>query len=318
MLNQKTVDKLNNFFENRTLKYVGPIIGGDGVPNSEIDFKIQFLGYKKMMSVGEYYDYLKVKVTLIKTYDSLSTFMFDKSDVNYPIGRDFWEKERYFLMMRLSSEIRSKLQAFDPDIRLIIEEFHIDLKNSEPITEGKMSRVAIRSLVKDLTRVLKKKKEGTFYLPDEDGGEYSFGDLPFNFSCEFEVIFDDTLKGYLINGSYSYDDDVVELVIKVNPNNVISQMYEIVGELNEVVAHELEHGRQYSQGEVNERKEIENSFDYYTQIHEIKAQKAGFKRLSKLRKVPVEKVAKNWFKTHKDVHGLNEEETRKVLSLILN
>jgi hypothetical protein len=318
MISEKTLNKLNEIFSNKVLKYIGPILGGDGFPDSEIDFKIEFLGYKKMISVGEYYDYLQLRLTIVGVHDSISNFIFNKKNIDYPTIRDFWERERWFFVTQITEFIKSKLKVFDSEIRVIIEDYIIDLKDPKPIKEQKMSKVAIRSLVKDLTKVLKTKKEGTFYLPDEDGGEYSFGNLPFTFSCEFEVIFDDTLKGFLVNGAYSYEDDVVELVVKVNPDNIMGQMYDIIGELNEIVAHELEHGRQHNQGEVNEAKEPETNFEYYTQLHEIKAQKVGFKRLSKLRKIPLEKVTKDWFKTHKDIHGLNEEETRKVLSLILN
>jgi hypothetical protein len=320
MIGDKTLNKLNEIFSKKVLKYIGPILGGT-TPDSEIDFKIKFLGYRKMISVGEYYDYLRVEVTIVGVYDTLGNFLFNPEGIELPVSRDFWEKERWYFISHLGNFISDKLQPFSGDgelIRVVIEEVKVDLYNKEPIKEEKMSKIAVRSLVKDLTKILKNKEEGTFYLPDEDGGEYSFGNLPFTFSCEFEVIFDDTLKGFLVNGDYSYEDDVVELVVKVNPDNIMGQMYDIIGELNEIVAHELEHGRQYFNGEIGDEKEPETNFDYYSQIKEIKAQRVGFKRLSKLRRKPVDEIAKNWFKTHKDIHGLNEEETRKVLSLILN
>lgn len=320
MISDKIIEKLNPIFDKKPLRYKGSLLGHDMI-ESEIDFKIRLLGHRKMISVGEYYDYLMVEVTIVGVHDTIGTFLFNPKGIELPVGRDYWEKHRWYFTVHLGNFISDKLRPFSSDgdsVRVVIEEIKVDLDDKEPIKEEKMSKIAVRSLVKDLTKVLKNKEEGTFYLPDEDGGEYSFGNLPFNFSCEFEVIFDDTLKGFLVNGSYSYDDDVVELVLKVNPENIRTQMYDIIGELNEIVAHELEHGRQYFNGEIGDEKEPETNFDYYTQLKEIKAQRVGFKRLSKLRRKPVDEIAKNWFKTHKDIHGLNEEETRKVLSLILN
>lgn len=317
MFSEKTIEKINKVFENKTLKYNQPIIPDAG--DADIDFKIKLLGYRKMISVGEYYDYLRVSVTIVKINDRLSQFMFLPERFDLPVDRDYWVKHHWRFYNGVGQFISEILRPFSDDmVRVVIEEVIIDVKEKEPIKEQKMSKIAVRELVKDLTKVLKSKKEKTFYLPDEDGGEYHYSNLPFSFSCEFQVIFDDTLKGFLVNGAYSYEDDVVELVVKVNPNNVVSQMYDIIGELNEVVAHELEHGRQCAEGDLHEEKTPETNFEYYTQINEIKAQRAGFKRLSKLRKKPVSEVAKNWFKTHKEIHGLNEDETRKVLSLILN
>jgi len=320
MIGNKTLEKIDQVFNKKPMRFRGSLLGPNMI-ESEIDFKIKFLGYRKMMSVGEHYDYLRVEVTIVGVHDTIGELLFNPKGFELPVGRDFWEKERWYLISMLGRFISDKLKPFGDDgqpVRVVIEEIKVDLDEKETIKEEKMSKIAVRSLVKDLTKVLKNKEEGSFYLPDEDGGEYSFGNLPFTFSCEFEVIFDDTLKGFLVNGSYSYDDDVVELVLKVNPNNIRTQMYDIIGELNEIVAHELEHGRQYYNGENVDDKEPETNFDYYTQLKEIKAQRAGFKRLSKIRKKPVDEIAKNWFKTHKDIHGLNEEETRKVLSLILN
>lgn len=317
MISDSLLEKINNIFNEKTFKFVGPLL--NGMPDSDLDIKLKLLGYRKMISVGEYYDYLRVVVTIVGVNDVYGSLLF--RDVNLPTDREFWEKNRGYFIRKIGEFISRRMRVFtDKDVRVVIEEVIIDLKNekTETIKEQKMSKVAIRTLVRDLTRILKNKKEGQFYLPDDEGGEYSFGNLPFTFSCEFEVIFDDTLKGFLVNGAYSSEDDVMELVVKVNPDNIISQMYDSIGELNEVVAHELEHGRQYFRGEIGNEKKPETSFEYYTQIKEIMAQKAGFKRLSKLTRKPFEDVAKNWFKTHKDIHGLDDEETKRVLSFILN
>ena len=63
-------------------------------------------------------------------------------------------------------------------------------------------------------------------------------------------------------------------------------IYNIIGELNDIIAHELEHGFQYiSEGKIYQEPPTE-SFKYYTQPDEIKSQRVGFRRVAKLRKLP--------------------------------
>ena len=83
----------------------------------------------------------------------------------------------------------------------------------------------------------------------------------------------------------------------------------------------MEHAFQEVYGEFDRDRdddETEIPYEYYTQEHEIPAQYKGFKRLSKLRKEPLLMTVKNWFKTHKDIHGLSDNETEKVIEKIMN
>ncbi len=55
-----------------------------------------------------------------------------------------------------------------------------------------------------------------------------------------------------------------------------------------------------------------------TQPHEIKAQRVGFRRVAKLRKLPYKDVVRDWYESHKDIHGLTDDEIKKVVKIILN
>jgi hypothetical protein len=93
----------------------------------------------------------------------------------------------------------------------------------------------------------------------------------------------------------------------------------LAGELNEVLAHEMEHSKQEYHGEFERVvNEPDTSLEYYTQAHEITAQYQGFNRLSKLRKVPMDVVVNDWFETHRDIHGLTPDEEQHVITQILN
>ena len=65
-------------------------------------------------------------------------------------------------------------------------------------------------------------------------------------------------------------------------------------------------------------KQPTNPFKYYTQPHEIEAQRKGFQRLAKLRKLPLDVVVKTWYDTHKDIHGLTDKEVNKLIDMILS
>jgi hypothetical protein len=88
--------------------------------------------------------------------------------------------------------------------------------------------------------------------------------------------------------------------------------------LNDIVAHELEHGFQYIMEGKTYKTPPSDSFGYYTQLHEVQAQRVGFRRVAKLRKLPFNDVVKDWFEDHKDIHGLNENEVDKVIQIIIN
>jgi hypothetical protein len=237
------------------------------------------------------------------------------------IAKSF-ENRLYKFYSDLNLVMTNFLRIFDGDIRTTIDSLTFDIKDPENITESRMSRLAIRTTVKDIVNVLKNGEEGFFMLPDEDGGEYSFINLPFEYGVELTLEIDDEMDGYKIDGEYSYETDdtisVIEFEIKYNPKTLRKNFYNIIGELNDIVAHELEHAFQYNRdGYVSQERPIE-SFKYYTQPHEIGAQRAGFRRVAKLRKLPFNDVVRDWFDTHKDIHKLDDNEMEEVIQIIIN
>ena len=97
-------------------------------------------------------------------------------------------------------------------------------------------------------------------------------------------------------------------------------MYELVGSLNETLAHELRHLTQNITGtyDLNKYEEDETPYEYYTKDEELDAQLSGFRRLAKLTKKPIKTIAKNWFNKNKDIHNLTDEEVVDVISKVLN
>jgi hypothetical protein len=95
-------------------------------------------------------------------------------------------------------------------------------------------------------------------------------------------------------------------------------LYDLNGELNEIIAHEVRHIHQELTGSYNTkvRKEPKGK-EYYTQPHELDAQIFGFKRISKLTKTPFDIVVKRWFNTHNNLHQLNDVDVKYVIDKIM-
>jgi hypothetical protein len=188
------------------------------------------------------------------------------------------------------------------------------------INEGMIDRLAVRTVVKDIVNIIKQNDEGEFYLPEDvnDELEYTLTRKNISFSVELTLRHNDIIGGFGVNGAYSHSDDTIEIVIEYNPETINSQLYDLIGEINEVVTHEMVHLDQNYKGELHYPDLDDGPLEYYTRKHEVPAQYYGFKRLSKLRNVPLEDVVREWFRTHKKTHKLKPEEEDIVIDTILN
>jgi hypothetical protein len=162
---------------------------------------------------------------------------------------------------------------------------------------------------------LKDGKSGNFRLPNNDD-EYIFTNLPFSYTVDLTLEIDNELKDYKTTANHA-ENDVIELLIRFNPKTLKKNFYNIIGELNDIIAHELEHLHQYFKGE-DVYNEPPEGIEYYLQPQEIKSQRVGFRRLAKLRKLPYKQVIQDWFDTHKETHDLNDEEVKIVINTLLN
>jgi hypothetical protein len=311
MFTQNQLNKINLILENKIFTYNGDVFSR-GFLN--FNYKIKLTGYKKLIHIGEWTDFIKVDVEVVGFNNPVTEHVFDNGIITQ-------DNIPFILKREVDLEITDFLRIFGDNIRVLIDKFDIKKTKGETITESKMRRSAIRNVVKDIINKVKDKKSGEFYLPENEDEMYIFDKIPFHFSVELFLRVDHEINDYQINGFYSPEDDVIELMILFNPKTIDKQMYDLVGEVNEIIAHELEHGFQEYHGELDrdvDSEEIEDSLEYYTQEHEIPAQYRGFKRLAKLRKEPLSVTAKHWFKTHKDIHGLSDDEVKIVLDKILS
>lgn len=195
----------------------------------------------------------------------------------------------------------------------------IEIKKHLILERSKNSEL-IRQIVKDIIFIFKKETEGEYYLPEEireDEIEYRYS----NISISVELIIEQNkdVDGYMVNANFYINDDIIVIKIVYNPENKNQLLYDLIGELNEVVSHELRHLYQRDTEMYDlDVKEDREPFEYYSSPEEIDAQVEGFRRMKKITRRPFEELVRNWFRTHKEIHHLNEEEQEKIINMILD
>jgi hypothetical protein len=195
------------------------------------------------------------------------------------------------------------------------------MKYNDLLLEDNRRREVIRAIVKDIISVFKQEEDGEFYLPNyinDDKDFYNFTNFENNLSVEVSINPNIDVDDFIVDGNYWGSDDIMEIIIDYNPDVKSKILYDLVGELNQVVAHEIRHIDQRNKKTFNlDGPEEEDPYEYYTQPHEIDAQVFGFKRLSKIAKKPYEMVVKNWFDKHKDIHRLSNKEMEDVIDILI-
>ena len=196
----------------------------------------------------------------------------------------------------------------------------LDLKIKSLLNENNNKREEIRKIVRDIISIFKKNDEGNFYLPEDVNGEefYDFDKIKAILTIELTIIIDDEIDKFEVNADWISDDDVIELTINYNSENKNKLLYDLSGELNEIIAHEIRHIDQETTGSYNTKtRKGQEGKKYYTQPHELDAQIFGFKRISKLTKTPFDVVVKRWFNTHSNLHQMNDTDVKYVIDKIM-
>jgi len=179
----------------------------------------------------------------------------------------------------------------------------------------------VRQIVKDIVTIYKRENDGEFYLPedlDEEENEYYLKNIAVTIELIIETSED--VENFLINGDYYSDDDVVIIKIIYNPNKKLKILYDLIGELNELLAHELRHNYQKNTGmfRFGVEPQEEEGYKYYTKPKEIDAQYYGFKRMAKITGKPFNELVVNWFKNNKDIHQMNDSDVLRVIRRLLS
>jgi hypothetical protein len=188
------------------------------------------------------------------------------------------------------------------------------------INEGKLDSVT-RQIVRDIITIYRTNKTGEFGLPEDLNSNlhaYEFKQLQNPIQVFLEIEDDENVEGFDADADYYRDEDLIHVTIVSNPKFHTSVIYDLIGELNELIAHELEHVKQHESGYEFPKREPKKPLKYYTQQHELDAQRKGFKRRSKIAKNDYESLVRRWFEENKHKHNLSPNEAEKVIQKILS
>jgi hypothetical protein len=324
------IERINEFLSDHSFVVTKPL--GEHIEvDGNLTVKIKLTGIKPMISVGEWNNFIEYTLILEEVNDnhlqSILGYMFASVKTHdYVISNT--NTKFYLLTTQVNQLLRNFLTYFGINdyvtcTRIIDKVTNIDPKymTESIISEGKYSNV-IRHVVKDILKVFKHQKEGEYQLPEDISTEeedmvYDFPQLGSSFTVNLILSLNDEIDTVDVDGEYYEDDDSIDIRIESNPNLDRETLEELHFELNELVAHELQHLIQRDDGYVFPKKETKKSLKYYTQPHEIDAQITGFKRRAQKERKPYEDVVRSWFKRNQLKHQLTQDEMGVVINKLL-
>jgi uncharacterized protein with ParB-like and HNH nuclease domain len=121
MISEKHIQSINKIISNIIFDYVGEISHG-----LEIEFKYQFVitGQRKMISVGEYYDYLDVLVEITDGDKRVTTIFSVFKTLKDSLLKDY--KLNYHLTYLIDEELKYFFEGDGARVRIVKIQFSDD------------------------------------------------------------------------------------------------------------------------------------------------------------------------------------------------
>lgn len=325
------IERLNEFLSDHSFVVTKPL--GENIDiDGNLTVKVKLTGIKPMISVGEWKNFIEYTLIIEGIDDnhlkSIYGYIFvSVKTQDYIISNT--DTKFYLLTSQVNELLRNFLKYWNIDnyvtcTRIIDKATNIDPKymTESIINEGKYSNV-VRQVVKDILKVFKHQKEGEYQLPEDIATEendmvYDFPQLSSTFTVNLIMNLNDEIDTIDVDGEYYADDDSIDIRIESNPNLDREVLEELHFELNELVAHELQHLVQSESGYKFPKREVKKSLKYYTQPHEIDAQITGFKRRAQKERKPYEDVIRSWFKKNQSKHNLKPKQIEVVINRLLD
>jgi len=295
-MDNSTIEQINKIFKTKKLTWCGNFLRYDENADQDCyDFTFQIDKIKPMISVGEWKDHALVEVTL---HVDPKTILGKLVSGEYKeIWGDSENLLRFYPIKNGTADKITKALKLVSNLDVIVKSIKPVLigGEEETITEQKVTNNLIRNIVREIAFEVKKDLHGK---RKKNIGSYDIGmDEPVDI-----VLFvnptpnkDENIKPLDIQGYWDEDENQIEIDVDIADDADMDVMYELIGELNDVVTHEFEHAKQTKSGYVFPDVEYKQPKRYYLQQHEIEAQVAGFKRKAKLQKRPIEEVIREYF-----------------------
>ena len=299
------LDKLNKLLGGRKFHVCGELFENIDIEEC-IDFYIEVLETRQSR--------IRVKLKVLKNVTEEQTEKFWEI-----LGRVLERKDHYFVTRFLEPPVLKVLKHFGfTDFTLWDWEYIEPEKNNDIIQEQKVSRKFLRDIVRDIIFKIKKdyKKPKTYKYNRVDSG---FGnpfdmEIVMNKGKDFDGKF---LKPYDMEAFWDDDTDTLEVFLNIDPRTDQSFLYNLVGEFNDVISHELTHKRQYERGDKISKRRITRPETYYTQPHEVEAQMVGFKRKAKLMGKPLEDIIRDYFNKRRIKYNLTDRIIDRIVKKLM-
>lgn len=316
------IERLNQFLDDHTFEvFTQPT--HDENHSIKTDVKVKITGVKNYISVGEDKPHVEYTLTILPTNEESDTWnriwgsLYGKElDIN--TSSQEYHSIRWVMNHKLSDFLKYFGINKPAICTKVINEYVPSKMNESLIVEGELDKTT-RKLVQDVIKFFKYQREGEFGLPEDTSKGDMVYELPGfnNFSIFLDLQLSDDVDTVDVDGDLYYDDDLLYLTIISNPNAGYTILDELTRELNEVIRHELEHIRQYEKGYEFPNKEPKSPEKYYTQPHELEAQRAGFRKRAKSEKADFETLVRDWFKKNPHKHNLKPNQQERVIQQIL-
>lgn len=172
-----------------------------------------------------------------------------------------------------------------------------------------------RLVVRDIIKIINNQETGSWELPsDIDEAQYYPYDLTVYFDWNFNWKEDN--QKYFVDGNYDDDTESMQVVLFLNKDYYPELKYDLIADLNDIVAHEYEHHKQNiglrPDSEVFTVGQQPKNYKYYLQSHEIPAVLRGFKRVMKLRKIGIEEVIDGWLLRNMTEENMSTKDQLKL------
>jgi hypothetical protein len=317
------IERINQFFENHIFEvYLQPTHDEDYTVPTNV--KVKLTGVKDYISIGDKKPHVEYTLYILPTNETSDAWsnMYGQmygNDVDINTSGQEYANLRWII----SEKLTNFLKYFGVDMPAIctkvINEVRAMKLTEGIITEGILDKTT-RMLVQDVIKFFKYQREGEYGLPEDLSQEEMVYSLPGfeGFSIFLDLQTDEDIEGVDVDGDLYFDDDIVNITIISNPNAGYTNLDELTRELNDIIRHELEHIKQHRDGMKMPSREPKSPEKYYTQPHELGAQRAGFRKRAKSEKADFETIVRQWFEKNSHKHNLNPTQKEKVIQKILD
>jgi hypothetical protein len=116
MFSEKEIEKINRFLSDQTFECSSQLIGGRDMPLFSFNYQFAITGIKQMISVGDWYDNVKVYVEIIDIEDRHKQFygIMGRGYSREQLTNIFFKKE-YIFTHSLNECISDTLKHFTSD-----------------------------------------------------------------------------------------------------------------------------------------------------------------------------------------------------------